>query len=277
MNPEYRMTILTNDKECFEAIPQDSSIKVLSRPSTLSAKSGNIFVLTTATKLPEVTDFVRIANEYHRLRALFIHMDIDAKLLPQMLDRANLRVLRNTLVHAGPELPHRVMQAWKNGMQDKLIATAEVAQNLLLLITCALETLEVSFNEVAALRKIPISDRQHFKISSEGSYIHWPNQDIHLDVESLRYATDNEWRKLQDIHRLNADRRFAAAIANLRKARGIKQSGISGLSERQVRRIESGEPTTAKALECLAKSHGLSLNHYLNKIALRMETIPSLT
>ncbi len=270
MNSEYKMTVLANDKECFGAIPQDRSVKVLSRPTTLSAKSGNIFVLTTASKLPEVTDFVRIANEYHRLRALFIHTDIDAKFLPQMLGRANLRVLRNTLMHAGPELPHRVMQAWKHGMQDKLIATAEVSENLLLLITCALEILEMSFDKVAALKGIPTSDRRNFEIASEGSYIHWPNQDIHLDVDSVRYATDKEWRNVQELRRLNADKRFGAAIAKLRRAKGIKQSDIEGLSERQLRRIESGGRTSVKALQCLAKSQGLSLNNYLNEIASNM-------
>jgi transcriptional regulator with XRE-family HTH domain len=271
MNAHRKLTILTNDRECTRALPRiTSQIKILDKPIMALAKSQNVFVITTASKLGEFSAFVRSANESHRLRALFIHADVDAKLLPQMLDRANLRILKNTLVHSDPELPLRVMQAWQVGMQDKLIATAHIIQNNLLAITCALETFEVSFDAVPALRGIPQSERQQFEISCEGSYIHWPNQDIHLDVDSFRYITDASWRQVQDIRRLNEDKRFGAAIASLRKSKGLKQSEVEGLSERQVRRIEDGEPTTVKTLEILAKSHELPLNQYLNEIASEM-------
>jgi transcriptional regulator with XRE-family HTH domain len=50
---------------------------------------------------------------------------------------------------------------------------------------------------------------------------------------------------------------FGAAIAKLRTAKGLKQSEITGLSERQVRRIEKGEGTTYESLRRLAAAHGM--------------------
>lgn len=60
---------------------------------------------------------------------------------------------------------------------------------------------------------------------------------------------------------------FGEAVAALRKQCGLKQAEIQGLSERQVRRIEKGERTKVDTLAILAKSHGLSLKAYLDKIA----------
>lgn len=64
-----------------------------------------------------------------------------------------------------------------------------------------------------------------------------------------------------------SDIRFGEAVAAFRKQCGLKQADIHGLSERQVRRIEKGERTKVDTLGILARSHGLSLKAYLDKIA----------
>ena len=64
-----------------------------------------------------------------------------------------------------------------------------------------------------------------------------------------------------------SDIRFGEAVAAFRKQCGLKQADIQGLSERQVRRIEKGERTKVDTLGILARSHGLSLKAYLDKIA----------
>jgi hypothetical protein len=47
----------------------------------------------------------------------------------------------------------------------------------------------------------------------------------------------------------------------------LRQSGITGLSERQVRRIEKGGRTTIEALRRLASAHRMDLDAYLNELA----------
>lgn len=267
MATSAEMTILARDPESRAAMPRAASIRILQQPDPRNARGANIFVLTSAAGLPSVAAFVRAANQQHRLRALFIREDIDARLLPQILERAKLRVLRNTLVHSGLELPRRVIAAWQLGAQDQLIATAQVVGDRLLVVSCALEVFEVPFALIPALRRIPAGQRIAFAIASEGSYIHWPHPDIHLDLDAIRYATDPQQRACRQALRLAADQRFGAAVAQLRKQRGLRQSAIAGLSERQVRRIEKGQRTTVAALKLLAKSHGLALDEYLEALA----------
>ena len=116
-------------------------------------------------------------------------------------------------------------------------------------------------------KRIPPEQRSSFTISSEGSYIHWPEIDVHIDLDAIRCLKDGAWREKKEQERLMYNLRFGAAVAALRKQRGLKQAEIRGLSERHVRRIEKGERTKVDTLAILARSHGWSLKKYLNEIA----------
>ena len=104
-------------------------------------------------------------------------------------------------------------------------------------------------------------------MDEDGSYIHWPGPDIHIDLAAIRAAIDPQWSAKVLTTKATRDRRYGAAIAKLRAARGLKQSDIDGLSERQVRRIEKGEGTTSESLRRLAAAHGLDMNDYLREVA----------
>lgn len=228
----------------------------------------NVFVLCSAMALPEVAHLVSVLNRRHRLRGLFVREDADLTWLPQLLERANLRTLRNMLVHHEDDsLPRRVFSAWEHGAQDELIANATVAGDRLLLITCSFEKIEVAFATIPVLKKIPEAERTKFRISEDGSYIHWPGPDIHLDLDSIKSAVNPEWRLHVLAARYSQDRRYGQAIAQVRKDCGLRQGDIPELSERQIRRIESGSPITASALHSLAAAHKLPLDEYLSRVA----------
>lgn len=262
------LTILLQDEEGRESLPRSGSFRVLrqGRPST-AENAKNIFVLTTATMLPRVAEFVKSANRKHHLCALFVRQDADPDWLPQIFARANLRVLRNTLVHSGPLLPRRVIKAWSIGAQDQLIANASLIGNKLFVVSCALEEFEIGFDAYPALRSIPRNERTNFEVTEDGSSIHWPSTDVHLDLDDIRYATVPDWRKRAKRIQVDHDSEFGAATALVRKKHDLRQSDIKGLSERQVRRIESGERTTAESLELLSAACGMELDEYLNEVA----------
>lgn len=267
--PEF--TVLADDKEAGSELSGLSWLNVIDLSANWTNMTLPVFVLATASQLGKVSQFVRMANKSQKLRGLFIKSDIDPLFLPQCLHRANLRVFRNTLAHSNPALPKRVIQAWHFGMQDKLIAAAEVSQGTLLIVTCAFRTLEVAFDDVRSLQTIPSEMRNSFEISSEGSYIHWPAMDVHLDVDAIRYATDEDWRLTQDALRLSEDKRIGKAIQQLRLATGLRQTDIPDLSERQVRRVESGARVTLSVLKQLSTAHGLSLQEYLRSLSGRFD------
>lgn len=165
-------------------------------------------------------------------------------------------------------VPKRVMNAWTIGAQEQLIADATVIGDRLLVLSCAMEKLEVPFDSLPALKCISINDRSNFTIDDDGSCLYWESADIHLDIEAFRYATDPEWKQKFDSLKSEHNQVFGKAIATLRKQHKLRQSDIIGLSERQVRRIEQGDGSTkVDTLRLFAKAHGMDLDAYLDAVA----------
>ena len=75
------MTVLAHDTEARSVVPRSRLFRILGTPDLNLVRTPNVFVLTSAARLPEVTAFVRSVNQQHRLRALFIREDVDARLL----------------------------------------------------------------------------------------------------------------------------------------------------------------------------------------------------
>lgn len=261
------LTVLPHNPEYKDVLRPRSAWRVLRRVDPAQADARNIFVLVAASELLAVADFIREANRRHHLRALLVHADVDPLWVLQMFERADLRTLRNTLVHDGPEIPRRVLNAWRLGAQDHLIAQAQVIRSALLVQTCALDRLEIPLDAIPALARLSEEQRAEFKVADDGSYLHWPEPDVHLDLEALRLAGDPEAREQARRERVRRDERFAAAVATLRKRRGLRQSDIHGVSARQVRRIESGSSPRTATLNQLAAAHGVDLDSYLAEIA----------
>jgi hypothetical protein len=269
MPSQQTMTVLIQDRENKHLVTRSNSVQVLQPSDSQELESAlNLFVLASATGLPEIADIVRSANQKHHLRVLFIREDIDPTWMPQMFDRANLRVMRNTLVHANSVVPKRVMNAWTMGAQEDLIADATVIGDRLLVLSCAMEKLEVPFDSLPALKRISIDDRSTFTIDDDGSCLYWEDADIHLDLEAFRCATDPEWKQKFDSLKSEHNQVFGKAIATLRKQHKLRQSDIIGLSDRQVRRIEQGDGSTkVDTLRLFAQAHGMELDAYLDAVA----------
>jgi DNA-binding transcriptional regulator YiaG len=193
-----------------------------------------------------------------------------------MLDRAGLRTLRNTLVHSDAKVFQRILNAWRLGAEDELIADATVQDGLLLVRTCALDTLEIDVSELRPLRSSSESELTNFDVADDGSHLHWPALDVHLDLQGIRAAIDPELREELKAERLKSDQRMGQAIRALRNEAGLTQKDIPNLSARQVRRIEKGEtsPRTV-SLRAFAEAHGLEMNDYLNRVAEEMGRMQS--
>jgi hypothetical protein len=249
-------------------VPDINRFRVLRRPSRQTAgRARNIFIIVPATDLPDVSAFVSDANRRHQLRALLVRDDVKPSSIPQMFERAGLRMMRNTVVHSDPSVPRRILTAWLQNAQDELIAEASVSTDRLFVLSCALQPYEIAFDRMPALQRIPAAERATFTVDQDGSYIHWPGPDIHIDLDAIRATIDPEARAKAATAKALHDNGYGAAIAKLRLASGLKQSAVEGLSERQVRRIEKGEGTTYEALRRLAAAHHMNLEKYLQAVA----------
>ena len=269
MTVSQPLTVLLQDSGSYLSSSFSPAVQIFYEVDENLASSLNLFIITSATNLNRIAPFVRNINQNHHLKALLIRADVDAIWLPQIFDRSNLRTLRHTLIfnQSHETLPQRVINAWDWEAQDQLIANATQIGDRLLVVSCALEKIEVAFNDLPSLKVIPEEERGNFILAEEGSYLYWPQSDIHLDLEALRYVVDPAVKMRMDTEKLMHDQQFGKAIARLRKEHHLKQSDIKGLSERQVSRIEQGGTTRVETLQLFAQAHHMNLNDYLNAVA----------
>ena len=162
----------------------------------------------------------------------------------------------------------RVLKAWSMGAQDQLIANATVQEGLLLVRSCALDTIKIETAKLKPLRGAESEDLLDFEVASDGAYIYWPRLDVHIDLESIRVAGNPELKQQFQRERLKDDKCLGLAINFLRKKAGLRQTDIEGVSSRQVRRIENGEVRArTSTLDHFARAHGVELNDYLNTLS----------
>lgn len=226
-----------------------------------------LLVLSAASTLPGVARIAAGANRHHRLRGLLIRLDVGTGLLGPMLDRAGLLGGRHILLHEGPPLPRRVLDAWEKGAENELIAEASVTGGMLFVLSCALERLDVPVRKLAPLSRLSAEELRAVTVSPDGSYLHWPSGDVHLDLGSLRYLVDPVWRARVDLARIRQHARFGDGVRAVREAKGLTQHALAGVSARHVRRIESGAFPKLSTLRVLASAHGMELDAYLAAIA----------
>ena len=260
------ITVLLADKTARSAIPRTHNIRSFLHANNHDLKEAkNIFVVATGLLLPEVANFVKRANNSKRLRALLVRQDTYQLWITQLMDMADLRSLRNLLVHSNNDVVKRVLTAWNYGAQNKLIADAAVFGDNLVVRDCALNRYVIPFTAIADLATIRLEDRTHFAISEEGSGISWSKYDIDINLDSIKSALNPEPYIAEAREH---DRLIGAAIARLRQKHGLRQTDIAGLDERHLRKIESGcHRATTRSLQALADAHGLTLNAYLNKLS----------
>lgn len=131
--------------------------------------------------------------------------------------------------------------------------------------------LHVPISSVRALSGQPRAVLRNFVIDPDGSFVHWPDLDVHLGWNQFLQAVDPEEVRKAQQRTEGYNQRYGAAIRKLREEAGIAQSKVDGLTERQIRRIEQGEcRATSAALAALAEAHGLDANAYMERLAKAM-------
>lgn len=107
-----------------------------------------------------------------------------------------------------------------------------------------------------------------FEIDEDGSFLYWPELDLHLGVPQLLQAFDPSYLADVEVERFRASAAIGAAIAALREERGLRQSDIANFSERQVRRVEQGiSRLTGDAARKLASAFQMGLAEFLEYVA----------
>lgn len=164
----------------------------------------------------------------------------------------------------------RMVRARLAGAEDKLLASALVEDGKLVVWSCEPKRYVVPVAEIPALTKMDPKHLTAFELNESGTRLRWDKADVDLDLDTIRYHADPKVKKERDEAQRQEAARYAAAIRAFREERGLKQTDIEGLTERQVRRVEQGENVPrSTTLDKLATAHGLSLDQYLRELAKR--------
>ena len=169
------------------------------------------------------------------------------------------------------ELIYRLVRGRAQVGRVHPVADAWIEAEQLVLLSPAFVRLEVPLAKLARFIGADRAKVRAFDIDEDGRFLHWPHVDVHLGWSQIRQLVDPTAALAEVQRSTKFNRLYGAAIRALREERGLKQTDIDGVTERQLRRVEHGEQAASKVtLEALAKAHAQPLDEYLEALAGRM-------
>ena len=165
-------------------------------------------------------------------------------------------------------LIRRLFRSNSAGTTRESVVDAWWENDAFVVLSPSFKRLHVPIEKLPALRGKSQEALCDFQIDEDGSYVFWPQLDVHLGWEQFTQAVDNDayMKARQKSEEFN--RKYGLAIRKLREEAGLNQAQIAGLTDRQIRRIELGEcRATHAALATLAQAHGMTTAQYMSRIA----------
>jgi hypothetical protein len=153
------------------------------------------------------------------------------------------------------------------------ILDARVEGGVLHVISPDFTRLNVPITKIPEFKNVDSSKIQAFETDEDGSFIYWPEFDLHLGWSQLQQLVNPEAALKASQKSKEFNKSYGRAVQKVREQAALKPSDISGLSGKQLGRIESGEcRLTSNAIEVLAKAHNLAPNEYMTKLAAALAT-----
>ena len=195
-------------------------------------------------------------------------IDVPEPVVPRVFSALDLRKPDQRL-HATRDsgVVRRFIVASGRGEPILGIVDAYVWNETLTLVTGDLVSREFPIARIPVVADLPSEDRDQFEVSADGSYLFWPAGDVHLGVSQILQAVNPIYLADVEIQRYQQDH-TGAALRRIREEKGLRQADISGLGERQVRRIEEGiSRLRIPAAQKFAAAFRMPLGALLDEIA----------
>jgi hypothetical protein len=139
----------------------------------------------------------------------------------------------------------------------------------LYVLTADFELRCVPVRRVPVLAGFGAAELPRFVVDDDGSYLHWPERDLHLGVSQLLQEVDPAFMADVAIERNERDR-IGPALRAMREERSLRQSDIPGIGARQVSRVESGfSRLRYGAARKFAEAFGMQTSAFLDELGQR--------
>jgi hypothetical protein len=152
--------------------------------------------------------------------------------------------------------------------QQERVLHATVENGILHVVSANLNRLDVPIAEIPVLKNEDTSDLPDIEIDEDGAFIYWPTLDVHLGWTQLQQLIDPVAALKASQKSKVFNERYGKAVQKLRQAAGLSASGVPGLGEKQLGRVERGEcRLTSNAIAALSKAHKMEPNEYMRILA----------
>jgi hypothetical protein len=269
------MTKRSNLKPCYFS-PRALSTPELTPPlrrlgRRLAAEGTQAFSAPLVVALASELIYARIAlpewSAGSSTRYLVV-IDVPDPVLPRLFSALDLR-RPNQRVHATRDAGsvRRLLVSAFRTEPVLGIVDAWAWDGNLTLVTGDFRFRSFPLGRVPVISGLAADEQGRFEIHVDGSYLHWAVGDIHLGVSQLLQDADPMYLADIAIERNRQDH-TGAALRRLREERGLRQADITGVSERQVRRIEEGiSRLRVETAERFARAFGMELGGLLDQVA----------
>lgn len=161
----------------------------------------------------------------------------------------------------------RIVNAHLYGGREKRIASAQLKDDELLIWSCEPKLYSCLLGDLKALRSVDREEWKSFEVSSSGSYLSWKKLDIDIDLDTIRYVINPDFKEQQDQKRHQELLRYTKGIVQLRQEHKLSRKEC-GISDHELRQIELGKiMPNSQVLRTLAVAHKMSLSDYLEAVS----------
>lgn len=162
----------------------------------------------------------------------------------------------------------RLASAGETDQSHCRILDARIEKDILHVVSLDFARLDIPLVQIPEMKNLAHSRIQEFEIDEDGAFIYWPEADLHLGWSQLQQLVNPEAVLKASQKSLEFNRRYGRAVRKVREQASLKPNDIAGLSEKQLRRIESGDcRLTSNAIEILSSAHQLTPNQYMKRLA----------
>lgn len=262
---------LTDETNIGKAFEGCKSVKLFDGfTSNVKKAKGDFIIILSLNEILELESLKNEPNFKNRMKGLLIKEDLEYKnIFSSLLESLKLKsFLNRTIDFSSEEELRRIVRAWNIGAQKDLISSFEViSEDLLYVKTCDFNKFFVPVKNLKSLTGLSKEQLQNFELDEDGSYVHWPERDIHLDLENFRDAIDPHSKVRSKVKNLKYDKAYGKSMKLVREELGLTQLDL-GLSDKQIRRYESGlSRPSFKSIQIIADAAGIEVQDYLDRVA----------
>lgn len=180
---------------------------------------------------------------------------------------------RRLQVCRDPSVVKRLVIALKRPAPWEGILDAYVLDDSLVVVLGDMSVREFPINRLPRVRRLEPAVVGRFVIDTAGSYLYWPDRDVHMGPSQMLQAVDPMYLSDVEIRRYQMEN-VSQVLLEMRSDRRLKQKDIPGLSARHVRRLEKeAARLTVDAATKFASAFGMTLSGFLDELSERVTAL----